>query len=200
MAKARIPPQSVSSALGAIGMTPVVQLGEVVPPHAADVFVKLEYFNTTGSYKDRMALAMVEEAEARGDLKPGMTESNELSKEYHRLGLKKKRRLLSLKNKGDLKAVLVVNLSNLGLNLSGITNSISTIIVDPEDLTGDILKRALDLALKMIRKMEIPVMLYPDACAGDLGIKNEKVYNLWILNMRYSDPYFRYINRFMRLM
>ncbi len=44
-----------------------------MPSHAADVFVKLEYFNTTGSYKDRMALAMIEEAEARGDLQPGMT-------------------------------------------------------------------------------------------------------------------------------
>jgi cysteine synthase len=54
-------------------MTPVVQLRKVVPANAADVFVKLEYFNTTGSYKDRMALSMIEEAEARGDLQPGMT-------------------------------------------------------------------------------------------------------------------------------
>ncbi len=56
-----------------IGGTPVVQLRHVVPPGAADVFVKLEWFNPTGSYKDRMALAMVEEAERRGDLRPGMT-------------------------------------------------------------------------------------------------------------------------------
>jgi cysteine synthase len=56
-----------------IGGTPVVQLQKVVPPGAADVFVKLEWFNPTGSYKDRMALAMVEEAERRGDLRPGMT-------------------------------------------------------------------------------------------------------------------------------
>lgn len=69
----RIPPASVLSPLEAIGMTPVVQLRKIVPPHAADVFVKLEYFNTTGSYKDRMALSMIEEAEARGDLRPGMT-------------------------------------------------------------------------------------------------------------------------------
>jgi cysteine synthase A len=54
-------------------MTPVVQLRKLVPQGSADVFVKLEYFNPTGSYKDRMALAMIEEAEARGDLKPGMT-------------------------------------------------------------------------------------------------------------------------------
>ena len=38
----------------------------------ADVVVKLEYFNPTGSYKDRMALAMIEGAERRGTLKPGM--------------------------------------------------------------------------------------------------------------------------------
>ncbi len=73
MQRERIPPVSVSSALDAIGMTPVVQLRKIVASHAADVFVKLEYFNTTGSYKDRMALSMIEEAEARGDLKPGMT-------------------------------------------------------------------------------------------------------------------------------
>jgi cysteine synthase len=56
-----------------IGGTPVVQLGKVVPADAADVFVKLEWFNPTGSYKDRMALAMIEKAEERGDLRPGMT-------------------------------------------------------------------------------------------------------------------------------
>jgi cysteine synthase len=61
-----------SSILDAIGNTPVVRLNKVVPPNCADVFVKLEYYSPTGSYKDRMALAMIEEAEKRGDLKPGM--------------------------------------------------------------------------------------------------------------------------------
>jgi cysteine synthase A len=66
-------PQPVQSVLNAIGSTPMVQLKKVVPPGAANVFVKLEYYNPTGSYKDRMALAMIEEAEKRGDLRPGMT-------------------------------------------------------------------------------------------------------------------------------
>lgn len=56
-----------------VGGTPLVQLTKVVPDGAANVFVKLEWFNPTGSYKDRMALAMIEEAERRGDLRPGMT-------------------------------------------------------------------------------------------------------------------------------
>ena len=63
----------MKSALDAIGNTPVVQLQRVVPPKHAAVFVKLEYFNPTGSYKDRMALAMIERAERRGALKEGMT-------------------------------------------------------------------------------------------------------------------------------
>jgi cysteine synthase len=67
------PPQVRSSILQTIGNTPVVRLQKVVPPASADVLVKLEYFNPTGSYKDRMALAMIEEAEARGALRPRMT-------------------------------------------------------------------------------------------------------------------------------
>jgi len=60
------------SVLATIGRTPVVRLQRLSTPESADVFVKLEYFNPTGSYKDRMALAMIEGAEARGALKPGM--------------------------------------------------------------------------------------------------------------------------------
>ena len=59
--------------LSAIGKTPLVRLSQIVPQGAADVWVKLEYYNPTGSYKDRMALSMIERAERRGDLKPGMT-------------------------------------------------------------------------------------------------------------------------------
>ncbi len=61
------------TALDAIGITPIVQLHKIVPEGSADIFVKLEYFNPTGSYKDRMALSMIEEAEKRGTLRSGMT-------------------------------------------------------------------------------------------------------------------------------
>src|SRR5437016_9370255 len=60
------------SVLQAIGNTPLVRLQRVVTPSMAEVLVKLEYYNPTGSYKDRMALAMIEGAEARGELRPGM--------------------------------------------------------------------------------------------------------------------------------
>jgi cysteine synthase len=65
--------QVKSSTIGAIGGTPVVHLRRVVPDDCADIYLKLEWFSPTGSYKDRMALAMIEEAEKRGELRPGMT-------------------------------------------------------------------------------------------------------------------------------
>ncbi len=57
--------------LAGIGNTPVVRLTRLVEPGMADVWVKLEAANPTGSYKDRMALAMIEGAERAGRLKPG---------------------------------------------------------------------------------------------------------------------------------
>jgi cysteine synthase A len=65
-------PAPVNTVLETIGRTPVVRLQRLVSPQHADVLVKLEYFNPTGSYKDRMALAMIEGGERKGSLKPGM--------------------------------------------------------------------------------------------------------------------------------
>jgi cysteine synthase A len=50
----------------------LMRLRSLTEPGSAEVLVKLEYYNPTGSYKDRMALAMIEGAEARGVLRPGM--------------------------------------------------------------------------------------------------------------------------------
>ena len=59
--------------LSAIGNTSLVQLRKVVPPASADILVKLEWENPTGSVKDRMARAVIDRAEADGRLKPGDT-------------------------------------------------------------------------------------------------------------------------------
>lgn len=61
------------NALLAIGNTPLVKLNKVTDGLDAEVYIKLEYFNPTGSMKDRMALAMIEGAEKSGRLKHGGT-------------------------------------------------------------------------------------------------------------------------------
>ncbi|KRE74413.1 PLP-dependent cysteine synthase family protein [Arthrobacter sp. Soil762] len=59
--------------LAGIGSTPLIELREVVPPGSARILAKLEFANPTGSMKDRMAVAAIRGAEARGDLSPGDT-------------------------------------------------------------------------------------------------------------------------------
>ena len=61
------------SILDAIGDTPLVPLRRLAPPNGAELWLKLEYRNPTGSMKDRMALAMIEGAERDGLISPGDT-------------------------------------------------------------------------------------------------------------------------------
>src|SRR3954462_5153195 len=60
-----------SAALAAIGNTPLVELPQMAPGGGARNFAKLEDQNPTGSVKDRVALSMIEVAEANGELEPG---------------------------------------------------------------------------------------------------------------------------------
>lgn len=57
--------------LGTIGKTPILELRSVKPRNGARILLKVESANPTGSMKDRMALAMIEAAEANGSLPPG---------------------------------------------------------------------------------------------------------------------------------
>jgi cysteine synthase len=58
--------------LGTVGNTPVVRINRLAPP-GMNLFVKIEAFNPLGSVKDRLALGVIEAAEAAGQLKPGQT-------------------------------------------------------------------------------------------------------------------------------
>src|SRR5438477_8202737 len=63
----------MDSILEAIGNTPLVRLRRCAPSNGAELWLKLEYRNPTGSLKDRMALAMIDGAEREGALGPGDT-------------------------------------------------------------------------------------------------------------------------------
>jgi cysteine synthase len=64
-----------NSVLDAVGSTPALKLTRITTRDLADVILKLEYYNPTGSYKDRMALAMIEGAERHETLRAGMRSS-----------------------------------------------------------------------------------------------------------------------------
>ena len=61
-----------NSILDTIGNTPIVRLNHIAPKHV-DMYVKVEAFNPMASVKDRLAIAVIEDAEQRGVLKPGQT-------------------------------------------------------------------------------------------------------------------------------
>ncbi len=63
----------VNSVLDLIGNTPLVKLTKIPTDSIANVYVKCEYMNPSGSLKDRIALEMIKEAESEGLLKPGYT-------------------------------------------------------------------------------------------------------------------------------
>jgi cysteine synthase len=60
------------SILNTIGRTPIVRVNRLAPSHV-EMYVKCEYFNPLSSVKDRLAIAIIEDAERRGELKPGQT-------------------------------------------------------------------------------------------------------------------------------
>jgi len=66
-------PKTTDNILALIGNTPMVRLRRIVEPRMATILAKMESFNPGGSVKDRICLAMIEDAESRGLLKPGAT-------------------------------------------------------------------------------------------------------------------------------
>jgi hypothetical protein len=132
------------------------------------------------------------------DLTPEKLDCDALSKEYHKAGLVRDRQLFSLKQGGNLKAIFLANSSNLGLNLSDITNCVKVFVTDSEQLDADILRAAIHSIAGITGKDDFPALLYPAAFADEKEIEYEKTYNLWVCSLQYSDEYFRYLKRLLR--
>jgi hypothetical protein len=134
------------------------------------------------------------------DLESGVpTGHDELEGEYARLGFRKERRIFSLKRGEYLKAVFLVNISDIGLNLSDLTNSITAIIMDGEELPRGTLFSILSFLSKYFEYDNIPILLYPVEYADSVRIPYQKVYNLWILNIQEAGAdYLKFMNRFQR--
>lgn len=129
------------------------------------------------------------------DLEIHSFESDAVIREYESLGFTKKRTLFSLKRDGGLKALVVVHQSDIGLNLSDLTHCVKVFVVDPSYLDKDALLGAVQEIFDRMALREMPVLLYPKTFADDADISYEKVYNLWIINIRFSDQYFGFIEK-----
>jgi len=106
--------------------------------------------------------------------------------------------LFSLKMNKRLKAIFMVNISDIGLNLSDLTNGIKVIVLDSDDLSREVLYRMLSLVTEKTGQENTSILLFPAAYAEHKDIPFEKIYNLWVSKTQYSDEYFSYVDRLLR--
>ena len=132
------------------------------------------------------------------DLEPGDINHSNLREEFSRLGLRRERQVYALKQNDRLQAVAMVNLADIGLNLSDLTNSITLFVLNQQELTSDKVYDALAVLMKSLGQEQLPVLVYPEAAAESLKMPIEKRYVMWSLMPHFSDGFHRYTNAILR--
>ena len=126
--------------------------------------------------------------------------NDEVEKDYANLGFLRKLKAFSLSKQGSLCAVLIVNQSNLGINLSDLLNGIMIFIVNREDLSWKILAAAIEKLSKRFRfSQKTPLLFYPNYWVKSWNISYDKEYCLWALNLRFSDLFLEFMKKQLRL-
>ena len=132
------------------------------------------------------------------ELRPDSVWDGDLEREYELAGFLRQRRLYSLKLSTELKAVVLLNLADFGLNLSDLTNCLHLFLLDTEGLDENILNTAVDALLERFGQPRMPVLAYPGDWADAVGYNGEKTYRLWIYDSDYIDEYFSYCRWILR--
>jgi hypothetical protein len=125
------------------------------------------------------------------DLRPDSACNDGLEEEYRRLGFVKKRSFYSLLHEGNLKALVITTITDAGFNMANLTNCATVFILD-ETTPREVVELSLDLLSNQYEGGEVPVLIYPRAYVEQESIPYEKMYMLWILNLRYLDDFFKY--------
>ncbi len=117
-----------------------------------------------------------------------------LEKLYESMGFIRRWQIYSLLHDGELRALMVVNQSNILLNLSELLNCIKVIIIDEKDLPWDVLNTAIGKLSGVYAADTIPVMVYPSIYMEErnLGFESKK-YMLWIYDARYVSEFMEFM-------
>ena len=131
------------------------------------------------------------------DLQPGTEGGDELAREYRRLGFKKESHCYSLRKEGSLKAFILANCTDAGFNMADLTNCVTLVVLD-ERVPPDLVQRSLEQVSRHYEGGEMPVLTYPVSYVQQNSLPCDKIYQLWILNLQYSDEYFKYCDELFR--
>ena len=115
------------------------------------------------------------------------------NREYENAEFKRMRELYSLKYDEELMALIIINRSDLGLNMSDLTNCIQVFVLEEKQVPKDILDAALNTFSQYYEQDEIPVLLNPSSYAEIHSMRFEKIYELSILDLDYISPYLQFI-------
>jgi hypothetical protein len=114
---------------------------------------------------------------------------------YARLDLVRKRKIFSLRHKGDLSAILVSNQTDFGFNLSELLNGIKILVVKEETLPWSVLSVAVSLLASDYPLERIPLLFYPASYVEGENVPCEKNYYLWILSVQRGNEYMDYVQK-----
>jgi hypothetical protein len=127
-------------------------------------------------------------------------DEEELNRIYRECGFKRNKVVYSLKEKDELIAIFMVNISDIGLNLSDLINCIHIFIIEPHKLPSDILHSALSEISSYYDHDNIPVLIFPSSYTDNNAISINKIYNFWVLDVhKIGDRYFSYLDKLLRL-
>ncbi len=118
---------------------------------------------------------------------------------YSSLGFSRKWTAYSLKYKEELEAVLLVNQSDFGFNLSELLNGIKVLLISPEHLSWSILNKAIGRLLNEHRMKDVSILFFPFDYVKAMDIPYEKQYLLWIYDARYVEQFVEYMKRKFRI-
>ena len=106
---------------------------------------------------------------------------NNIMHMYNKIGLKRESKVFSIKQDGRIKAALIVDTSDLGVNMSELLNSIKILVID-NTLPWSILQKAVSTLGKVYDSDTIMVLIFPFEYLGQQGVECKKRYYLWVLN------------------
>ena len=119
-----------------------------------------------------------------------------LNEEFKKIGFLRSRYFFSLQSSNDLKAIIVVNRAEAGLNMSDLTNCIQIFVIDTENVTEKIISSALISLFNYYENNDVPILIHPSSFAKAKNIAFEKIYELTILDLQYISPYLEFMRSF----